>query len=164
MNVCEPVFERWLISDTFACRQGKGRLAALDRARKFAACHPFFLKLDVRRYFDSVPHDVLYRRLDRLIKDPRLLCLLHRIIGSFSTTPGRGLPIGSLTSQHFANAYLGALDRFVKERLRVTGYVRNQDTDLAGLLRHEYKVDRPEDLTIRQASELIDLLKAPAEG
>jgi RNA-directed DNA polymerase len=127
MNVCEPVFERWLISDTFACRQGKGRLAALDRARKFAACHPFFLKLDVRKYFDSVPHDVLYSRLDRLIEDPRLLCLLHRIIGSFSTTPGRGLPIGSLTSQHFANAYLGALDRFVKERLRVAGYVRYMD-------------------------------------
>ena len=99
--------------------------AAETELNGFLASHPFFLKLDVRRYFDSVPHDVLYLRLDRLIKDPRLLCLLQRIIGSFSTTPGRGLPIGSLTSQHFANAYLGALNRFVKERLRVTGYVRN---------------------------------------
>ena len=52
MNVCEPVFERWLIDDTFAGRKGKGRLAALDRARRFAAGHGYFLKLDVRKYFE----------------------------------------------------------------------------------------------------------------
>ena len=127
MNVCEPLFDRWLIDDTFACRTAKDVRLPLIGRDSLPPSHPFFLKLDVRKYFDSVPHDVLYRRLDRLIKDPRLLCLLHRIIGSFSTTPGRGLPIGSLTSQHFANAYLGALDRFVKERLRVTGYVRYMD-------------------------------------
>jgi hypothetical protein len=103
LNVCEPVFERWLIDDTFACRKGKGRLAALERARRFAARNGYFLKLDVRRYFESIAHDILVARLERLFKDDRLLALVRRIIASFAAAPGRGLPIGSLTSQHFAN-------------------------------------------------------------
>ncbi len=127
LNVCEPVFERWLIADTFACRRGKGRLAALDRARQFAGGHAFFLKLDVRKYFGSISHAVLLAKLERIFKDRRLLDLLTKIVLSFHTTPGRGIPIGSLTSQHFANFYLGWLDRFVKERLRVRGYVRYMD-------------------------------------
>jgi retron-type reverse transcriptase len=127
MNVCEPAFERWLIADTFACRVGKGRPAALDRARQFARRFPFFLKLDVRKYFDSVPHDRLRELLARRFKDPRLLELLGRIIGSFRGGLGRGLPIGSLTSQHLANFYLGWFDRFVKEGLRLRGYVRYMD-------------------------------------
>ena len=127
LNVCEPIFERVLIADTFACRRGKGRLAALHRARHFARRHAFFLKLDVRRYFDSVSHEVLVARLERLFKDRRLLTLLRRIIAGFETTPGRGLPIGSLTSQHFANFYLGGFDRFIKEGLRIGGYVRYMD-------------------------------------
>ena len=116
-----------MIDDTFACRRGKGRLAALDRTHHFAAGHVAFLKLDMRRYFDSISHEILLARLTRLFKDPRLLDLFRRIIAAFETAPGRGLPIGSLTSQHFANAYLGDFDRFVKEGLRVRGYVRYMD-------------------------------------
>ena len=127
MNVCEPVFERRLIADTFACRRGKGRLAALDRARHFARGWAFFLKLDVRKYFDSIAHSILVDRLERLFKDQHLLALLRRIIAGYETTPGCGLPIGSLTSQHFANFYLDEFDRFVKEGLRVEGYVRYMD-------------------------------------
>jgi retron-type reverse transcriptase len=127
MNVCEPVFERWLIADTFACRRGKGRLAALHRARDFAGRSAFFLKLDIRKYFESISHEILAARLERLFKDRRLLLLLRRIIAGFESTPARGLPIGSLTSQHFANFYLGWLDRFVKQDLRVSGYVRYMD-------------------------------------
>jgi len=126
-NVCEPVFERWLIADSFACRRGKGRLAALSRARSFAARFPFFLKFDVRKYFSSISHEILCDKLERLFKDKPLLELLNRIITGFEASPGRGLPIGSLTSQHFANFYLGWFDRFVKERLRVKGYVRYMD-------------------------------------
>ncbi len=127
VNVCEPVFERWLIADSFACRRGKGRLAALSRSRSYAARFPFFLKLDVRKYFASVSHEILTNNLERLFKDQRLLGLLNRIITSFDASPARGLPIGSLTSQHFANFYLGLFDRFVKEQLRVKGYVRYMD-------------------------------------
>jgi len=127
MNVCEPHFERWLIADTFACRVGKGRDAALARARRFAGRFPFFLKLDVRKFFDSVPHDRLLERLARRFKDPALLELFGRIVRSFRASLGRGLPIGSLTSQHFANFYLGWFDRFVKETLRLRGYARYMD-------------------------------------
>jgi len=127
MNVCEPVFERTLITDTFACRRGKGRIAALLRARQFAAGHACFLKLDVRKYFDSVSHDVLLGKLARLFKEVPLLELFRRIIEGYAPTPGRGLPIGSLTSQHFANFYLGELDRFVKQDLCVRGYARYMD-------------------------------------
>jgi hypothetical protein len=127
MSVCEPVFERCLIDDTFACRIGKGRLAALHRAQRFAGRFSSFLKIDIRKYFASISHSILISRLERLFKDHRLLSLLRRIIASFESSPGRGLPIGSLTSQHFANFYLGAVDRFVKQDLRVKGYVRYMD-------------------------------------
>jgi hypothetical protein len=126
-NVCEPVFERWLIADTYACRVGKGRLPALDRAREFARSFGFFLKLDIRKYFDSIPHDELLQRLTRIFKDRRLMQLFDRIVRSFRGLLGRGVPIGSLTSQHLANFYLGWFDRFVKEQLRVKGYVRYMD-------------------------------------
>ncbi len=127
MNVCEPVLDAWLIDDTYACRPGRGRLAALHRAQAFARRYQFFLKLDVRKYFDSVPHANLLARLARRFKDAALRALLGRVIHSFRGAVGRGLPIGSLTSQHFANFYLGWFDRFVKERLRVRGYVRYMD-------------------------------------
>lgn len=127
MNVCEPVFERWLIADTFACRQGKGRLKAVERALQFSRRYPFFLKLDIRRYFESISHDVLESKLGRLFKDRPLLELFSRVVRAYQASPGRGLPIGALTSQHFANFYLGWFDRHVKERLRVDGYVRYMD-------------------------------------
>lgn len=141
MNVCEPVFERWFIDDTFACRAGKGGQAAVARSQEFARRNAFFLKLDVRKYFDSVPHDGLLARLCCLFKDRRLLALFERLVRAFRGSSGRGLPIGSLMSQHFANFYLGWLDRTIKERLRVRGYVRYMDDmavwgDSAADLRH----------------------------
>ncbi len=127
LNVCEPVFDRFLIDDTFACRRGKGRNAAVERAVSFARGNAFFLKLDIRKYFDSISHSILRERLEPRFKDHRLLDLFGRIIAGYHTALGRGLPIGSLTSQHFANFYLGGLDRFVKESLRAAGYVRYMD-------------------------------------
>jgi RNA-directed DNA polymerase len=127
IGVCEPHFERWLISDTFACRKGKGRLAALERATLFAKRHGWFLKLDVRRYFESISHENLNDALGRKFKDPGVLGLFQQIIHSHEATPRRGLPIGSLVSQHLANFYLGSLDRLVKETLRFSGFVRYMD-------------------------------------
>ena len=77
MNVCEPVMDRWLIDDTFACRTGKGREAAIQRAQHFTRNAEWFLKLDVRKYFDSVPHASLMAFLERRFKDRRLLELLQ---------------------------------------------------------------------------------------
>jgi retron-type reverse transcriptase len=128
-DVLEPVFERRSIHDSYACRRGKGTHAAIARAQQLARRWPFFLKCDVRRFFASVDHAVLRGRLTRLFKEPELLALLETIIahGPPEAKPGRGLPIGNLTSQHFANLYLGELDHHLKDRLRVKGYLRYMD-------------------------------------
>ncbi|MEM7698126.1 MAG: reverse transcriptase/maturase family protein [Verrucomicrobiota bacterium] len=127
MNVCEPVLERFAIRDSYACRVGGGQHAALDRALRCARNSRYFLKLDVRAYFDSIPKDRLLGKLQRRFRDKRLLHLLDRIIESYEPGENRGLPIGALTSQHFANFYLGYLDHYVKEVLRVKHYLRYMD-------------------------------------
>ncbi len=127
MNICEPLLNRWLISDTYACRVGRGREAAVGRAAGFCRTAPWCLKLDVRKYFDSIPHDRLLCLLGRRFKDSRVALLFDQIVRSFRGEQGRGLPIGSLMSQHFANFYLGWLDRYIKESLRVRSYVRYMD-------------------------------------
>jgi len=127
IRVCEPIFERWLIPDTYACRLGKGRIAALLRAKQFSSRFGFYLKLDIRKYFPSIPHSQLIVLLKRLFAEPRLLGLWSQVLSSYSPATKCGLPIGSLTSQHLANAYLGRLDRLVKEELREKGYVRYMD-------------------------------------
>lgn len=127
MNLCEDRIDRYLIDDIYACRAGKGTHAAIDRAQRHARRFGFVLKLDIRRYFDSVDHEVLLRQLARLFKDRAVLALFARIVGSYATEPGRGLPIGTLTSQHFANLYLGKLDHHVVQDLRCRAYVRYMD-------------------------------------
>ncbi len=127
INVCEPVFERWLIDDTYACRAGRGRVAALARAKQFAGRHPYYLQLDIRKFFNSISHDILLARLDTIFKDRRLLDLIALIVRSFQGDSGFGLPIGSLTSQHLANFFLGWYDRYAKETLHIKGYVRYMD-------------------------------------
>jgi RNA-directed DNA polymerase len=128
-NVLEPAFERRLIFDTYACRPGKGTHAAIEKAQQFARRHAYFLKCDIRKYFDSVDHSVLKALLARMFKDSSLLSLLNRIIEHAppDAEPGKGLPIGNLTSQHFANLYLGELDHYLKDRLRLKGYLRYMD-------------------------------------
>jgi hypothetical protein len=145
INVCEPVMDRWLIDDTFACRVGCGREAAIERAMHFCRSQPWCLKLDVRKYFDSINHDQLLRRLSRRFKEVPLLVLLDQIVRSFRGTQRMGLPIGSLMSQHFANFYLGWFDRYVKESLQVRGYVRYMDDMLIwGDDRHDLQIVQQE--------------------
>ena len=127
MNICEPYFERFQIFHSYACRKGKGQHAALLSAFHYAKSSPFFLKMDVRKYFDSIDHEILFNRLTRLFKDHRLLDLLSRIIDSYHTAPGKGVPIGNLTSQYFANHYLASFDHYVKETLGVKRYIRYMD-------------------------------------
>jgi hypothetical protein len=83
--------------------------------------------LDIQKYFDSVPHQRLCQLIRQRFKDPNLLVLLDRILGSYRSAPGVGLPIGSLMSQHLANFYLSFFDRYVKHKLRLRGYVRYMD-------------------------------------
>lgn len=126
MNILEPVFERQFVFHTYACR--KGTHAAARYALKKAKSCRCFLKLDVKKYFDSIDHFVLKKLLCRIIKDAHCLSLLFGIIDSYSSgADGKGLPIGNLTSQFFANFYLSALDHFVLEQLKTKGYVRYMD-------------------------------------
>jgi hypothetical protein len=127
MNLCEPVFERQLVFHTYACRKDKGRPKAIAVAQKQARSNAWYLKLDIRKYFDSIPHDPLITRLHRLFKDPHVLAWFERIIRSHNRDTGRGLPIGSLSSQHLANFYLSPLDRLCQSLPGVRGYVRYMD-------------------------------------
>ena len=122
-----PVLERALVDDAFACRTGKGTLAAVRRAQQHVRRFPWYAKLDIRQYFASVDHDILKGQLRRRFKPGPLLTLLDRIIDAHQETPGKGLPIGALTSQAFANFYLTPLDRFLLEARGVAGLVRYMD-------------------------------------
>lgn len=127
--VLESVFERRYIHDSYACRKNKGSHRAIERAQRFARGNRYFLKCDVRKYFESIDHGVIKGILGRLFKDTRFLDLLGLIVDHNAphNAPGKGVPIGNLTSQHFANLYLDQLDHFVKEDLRVSRYVRYMD-------------------------------------
>lgn len=127
MNILEPVFERFQVFHSYACRKGKGTHAAVLHAFRQTKKFGFYLKLDVRKYFDSIDHRILMRQITRLIKDEQVLLLFHGIISSYSTGEGRGLPIGNLTSQYFANHYLAGLDHYILEKLAPGGYVRYMD-------------------------------------
>lgn len=127
MNVCHPFFERHLISSTFATRIGKGTYKALERAHSAMSRYRYVAKLDVRKYFDSVDHAILKIQLRRMFKDNALLAIFDAIIDSYETEEGKGLPIGNLTSQYFANHYLSCCDHYIKETLRVPEYVRYMD-------------------------------------
>lgn len=135
VDVLEPIFDRSFISDSYACRTGKGAHAGADRAqRMMREClrrhgRVFALKADVRRYFASISHARLKQLIRRKICCPKTLWLTDLIIDSHHelARPGYGIPIGNLTSQLFANIYLDALDQRVKCRLSERYYVRYMD-------------------------------------
>lgn len=127
MNVCQPVFERHLIADSYATRLGKGTYKALERAYSYQQKYGWFLKLDIRKYFDSIDHTVLKSKLQRTFKEAHLLGIFNTIVDSYATAPGKGIPIGNLTSQYFANHYLSPADWYVKQELKIQAYVRYMD-------------------------------------
>lgn len=127
MNVCHPFFDKRLIDATYATRKGKGVYAALDKAVDAMSHYEYSVKLDFRKYYDSIDHEVLKMRLRRMFKDKALLSLFDKIIDSYRKNEGIGLPIGNLTSQYFANAYLSELDHRAKEEWKATIYIRYMD-------------------------------------
>ena len=127
MNVCHASFENHQIASSFASRSGKGTYAALDKARHYNQRYRWFLKLDVRKYFESIDQAILKQQLHRLFKDPPLLRLFEQIIDSYSTAEQKSVPIGNLTSQYFANHYLSVADHYVIKVLQVPAYVRYMD-------------------------------------
>lgn len=142
MAVCDAEFERYQIYDSYASRKEKGEDACLKRTQEFCGKYGWFLKLDIHKFFDSVNHGILMNLLDRRFKDPQLLYLFSRIIDSYETTSNCGLPIGNLTSQYFANLYLGLMDHLIKDRWKIPGYVRYMDDFILF-------ADTREELTVR---------------
>ena len=143
-NVLEPIFERTFVFDSYACRRGKGTHAAVDRFQTFARKHRYVLKCDLRKFFPSVDHQILKEVVAHKIKDHDVRWLVDRIIDNSNPQepidccfPGddlvtvaerrRGMPIGNQTSQFFANVLLNPFDHFVRDHLRVAGYVRYVD-------------------------------------
>jgi len=127
MNVCHANFERFQIFHSYASRIAKGTYAALEQACIYQKRYAWFLKLDVRKYFDNIDHPVLNQQLSRRFKDKLLLHVFKQIIDSYHTSSNKGLPIGNLTSQYFANHYLSAADHYAKENLQIPAYVRYMD-------------------------------------
>ncbi len=121
-----PFFDRTFISDSFSCRLNKGSQKALNQFREFGhkvsrnntrTC--WVLKCDIRKFFENIDHDILLRILKEHIPDKNIIWLLEGVILSFSSAPGRGLPLGNLTSQLFVNIYMNEFDQFVKHKLRL---------------------------------------------
>jgi len=127
MNVCEPVFESKGLYDSYACRKGKGSHKAIIRAQGYAEQFGWYLKVDVKKYFDSVDHSVMMELLSHYFKDRPLLLLFQKLLDTYHLEPGKGMPIGNLISQHLANVYLTGFDHFIKEVRRIKGYVRYMD-------------------------------------
>lgn len=127
MIACGEAFERSLISDTYACRKGKGQHAAVRRAHHFTKRHACYLKMDIAKFYDSIPHEYLLTLLRSRFRKTRILDLFERLLASYETCAGRGLPIGNLTSQHLGNLCLDGLDHWLTEVKRVAGYLRYMD-------------------------------------
>lgn len=131
-NVIEPLFDKMFIYDSYACRKGKGSHAAADRYTEFSRKAGYVLKCDISHYFSNIRHDVLYEQLRRRIEDNKALWLCEQIIRSKGDygeiwLSGRGIPIGNLTSQFFANVYLNDFDHWLKEEMKCRFYIRYVD-------------------------------------
>ena len=143
-NIIVPILEPKFIFDSYANRVGFGTHRALHRFTKFARESRYVLQCDIQKYFPSIDHEILKNLIRRKIKCSDTLWLINTIIdnsneqlpaiehfqGDDLITPlqrRRGLPIGNLTSQFFANVYLNDFDHFVKEQLKVKKYLRYVD-------------------------------------
>ncbi len=159
-----PIFDKGFIFDSYSCRNNKGTHRAIKRLRKFTikvsknnirVC--WALKLDVKKFFNSVDQQILLKLISKKIKDRKALSLIDEIIGSFSVDKKsqrererelRGLPIGNLTSQLFANIYLNPLDQFVKHELKEKYYLRYCDDfvilskDRKHLIKRIFKIEK----------------------
>jgi retron-type reverse transcriptase len=127
MNICHESFENYQMFHSYATRPGKGTHSALQYAVACQHDSGWFIKLDVKKFFDTIDHNQLKYFLNKRFKEPQLLRLFFRIIDSYNNGIKIGLPIGNLTSQYFANYYMAQLDQYAKEILKIKKYVRYMD-------------------------------------
>lgn len=170
-NIIGPILERNFIYDSFANQKGKGVNLAIKRLEYFirkiyrtkaqnslregqlllnkSKTGGFAIKTDIRHYFDSVDYEILLRIIKKKIKDTNVIWLIKLILKNHKTKiNGKGMPLGNLTSQFFANVYLNELDQFVKHKLKARHYIRYVDDFI--LLNKDERV-------LRRWKEEIDL-------
>lgn len=128
-TVIEPYFERSFYNYSYACRKDKGTHKASLKVQEWLYIaeknnkNLYCLKCDIKKFFNSVDLKILVEILSRKIKDKKVIWLIKQILGKSQ----KGMPIGSLTSQLFANIYLNELDKFVKHSLKMKYYIRYMD-------------------------------------
>lgn len=128
MDVIEPIWDNLMIYDSYSCRKGKGIHAGSRKTMDFireVGKNGYCLKMDIRKFYPSTNHDIMYNIVQQKIKCKDTLWLLHDIIYSFGG--GKNIPIGNYTSQWFGNLYMNELDMFVKHELHFKHYVRYCD-------------------------------------
>jgi len=143
VNILEPIYEKIFIYDNYANRLNKGTLVAVKRydyfkrkvskngrlvknAKNNNMIKGYCLKADIKHFFDSVNHSILIEILKRKIKDDNVIRLINIILKNFHNKE-KGMPLGNMTSQFFANVYLNELDQFIKHQLKVKYYLRYVD-------------------------------------
>ena len=133
-NYLYKLFDKSFIYDSYSCRLDKGTHKAIDRLEGFTRkvsqnyTQPCWsLKCDIKKVFASVDHQILLGLLEDKIKDRNIIWLLNEVIKSFNIADGKGIPLGNLTSQVFANIYLNELDQFVKHNFKFHKYIRYAD-------------------------------------
>jgi len=138
-NVLNPIFEPIFIPNSFSCRIGKGTHKGMKKVAEMLSIMSqnntrqcYALKCDIRKFFDSIDHNILISILDKKIKDEKVMNLMREIVESFEVKrqnlfERRGVPIGNLTSQIFANIYMNEFDQFVKHKLKIKYYARYTD-------------------------------------
>lgn len=153
-NILEQIFDSTFYVHSYSCRKEKGTHKAVEafiklsrKASKNNTGSLFVLKCDIKKFFASVDHEVLLGQLTNKIWDEDFLCLLHDIIHSFTSEIAensdipKGMPIGNLTSQLFANIYLDPFDQFMKQKLKVKYYIRYADDFVILSESREYLVE-----------------------
>ncbi len=185
-DVLTKVLDKKFIFHSFSSRLGKGThlgVVCLHRMIKKVSTNGtrpcYALKMDIRRFFDSIDHGILKTLLRKNIKDETFLKITDTIIDSFMTTPrftgAVGIPLGNVTSQLFANVYLNELDQFIKQELREKYYLRYCDDfivlsndkihlefliiSIREFLAKKLKLElHPKKVTIRKLSQGIDFV------
>jgi RNA-directed DNA polymerase len=144
VNIIEPLWERSFFFHSYACRVDKGMHRAIDVCQNYLRRNDYVLKCDIKKYFPSIDHEILKTILRSKIKDERFIGLIELMIDSapemespFVIYPGddlitlmerkKGIPIGNLTSQFFANLYLNELDSWMKHQKKASFFIRYMD-------------------------------------
>lgn len=125
MRVIEPIWDKFFIYDSYACRKNKGIHAGSKRTMEFVRRNKYCLKCDISKFYPSINHDILFQIVQRKIKCKDTLWLLNDIIYSY---PGEtNVPIGNYTSQWLGNLYMNELDQYLKQERNIKDYIRYCD-------------------------------------